>query len=272
MIYFLLTLNFLLMIVLPLLLGIWLVHRYKVSWLLFIIGAAGFIVSQIGHLPFNRFVLNPFIAGYMGPGETAVSHFIAALLLGLSAGVFEEVTRYLFYTFRKSMRRWDEGLMFGAGWGGVEAIILGVLAATTLINIYIYQSGLIETLVPAGQAAASAEAIATAAQQIEALLNAPLYTFILGAVERVFALILHLSLSILVLQAFLRRSIIWLLAAIGWHAAANTVAVFGALQGWDPLLIEALLGVAALISFLIIRAFRPQEASLAAAPAEGWTE
>jgi uncharacterized membrane protein YhfC len=259
MIYFLLTVNFLLMIALPLLLGIWLVRRYQVRWSLFFTGAAGFIVSQAGHLPFNQFVLNPWLSDYLAQGETAVRALVAGLLLGLSAGVFEEVTRYIFYTFKKDMRDWEKGLMFGTGWGGVEAIILGVLAATTLVNIYIYQSGLIETLVPADQAAAGAEAIAAGAQQIEELLAAPLYTFVLGAVERVFALILHLSLSILVLQAFVRHNIIWLFAAIGWHTVVNAAAVFGTLQGWDPLLIEAVLGAAALISFFIIRAFKPAD-------------
>ena len=261
MVYVLLSINFLLMIILPLLLGIWLVHRYKVPWSLFFIGAAGFIVSQIGHIPFNQLVINPYVERITDQSDTAAASLLAALLLGLSAGVFEEVTRYIFYRFMKDRRDWDEGLMFGAGWGGVESIIFGVLAATSIVNIYIYQNGLLETLVPADQLAGSAEAIAAGAQQIEELLKSPLWMFLLGAVERVFAITLHLSLSILVLQAFVRKNIIWLFAAIGWHALANTVAVFGALQGWDPLLIEAGLGVFAVISFFIIRYFRPQGGS-----------
>ena len=132
MVYALLTLNSLLMILLPLLLGIWLVHRYRVSWKLFLIGAAGFVVSQIGHIPLNQFVLNPFVRDFLAQGETVGRVLLAALLFGLSAGLFEEGTRYLFYYFRKSMRDWDEGLMFGAGWGGIEAILLGLLAAATM--------------------------------------------------------------------------------------------------------------------------------------------
>ncbi len=268
MIYVLLTINSLLMIVMPLLLGIWLVRRYRVSWKLFLIGAAGFVVSQIGHLPFNQFVLDPFIGDLLAQGETVRNTLIAALLLGLSAGVFEEVTRYLFYYVRKSMRDWDEGMMFGAGWGGVEAIIFGILAATSIVNIYIYQNGLIESFVPADQLAGSAEAIAAGAQQIEELVNSPPWMFLLGAMERLFAITLHLSLSILVLQAFVRRNIIWLFAAIGWHTVVNAAAVFGVLQGWDPLLIEAVVGLAAVISFLIIRYLKPAKSAL---PAGGET-
>ena len=205
-------------------------------------------------------MLEPFVKGILEPGETVGRVLVAALLFGLSAGVFEEVTRYLFYYFRKSMRDWDEGLMFGAGWGGVEAIIFGLLAATTVINVFIYQSGMIESLVPADQLAGSAEAVAAAAQQINELVNSPPWMFLLGAVERVFALILHLSLSILVLQAFVRKNIVWLFVAIGWHTLIDTIAVVGLLQEWDPLLIEAAIGVpAVIIGLLIIRTFKPQD-------------
>ncbi len=260
MVYALLTLNSLLMITMPVLLGIWLVHRYRVSWKLFLIGAAGFIISQIGHIPFNRYVLEPFVDSMLEPERMLGTVLIAALLFGLSAGVFEEVTRYLFYYFRKSMRGWDDGLMFGAGWGGVEAIVFGLLAATTVINVYIYQSGMIESLVPADQMAANAEAVAVTAQQVEELVNSPPYLFLLGAVERVFALILHLSLSILVLQVFVRKNIVWLFAAIAWHTAIDAIAVVGLYQEWDPLLIEAAVGIpAVIIGLTIIRYFKPQD-------------
>lgn len=258
MVYLLLTLNSLLMIFLPLLLGIWLVHRYRVSWKLFLIGAAGFVISQIGHIPFNQFVLDPFVRDFLEPGETLGRVLIAALLFGLSAGVFEEVTRYLFYYFRRSMRDWDEGLMFGAGWGGIEAILLGLLAATTVINVYIYQNGLLQNFMTAEELAGSAEAIAAGMAQIEELVNSPPWYFLLGAVERVIALVLHLSLSILVLQAFVRKNIIWLFAAIGWHTLVDAVAVVGLLQEWDPLLIEAAVGLPALlVGLFIIRYFKP---------------
>ncbi|MFN2124319.1 MAG: YhfC family intramembrane metalloprotease [Candidatus Promineifilaceae bacterium] len=261
MVYVLLTLNSLLMIIMPLLLGIWLVHRYRVSWKLFLIGAAGFVVSQIGHIPLNQFVLDPYVAGLLEPGKTIGRILIVALLYGLSAGLFEEVTRYFFYYFRKSMRGWDEGLMFGAGWGGIEAILLGLLAAMTIINVYIYQNGLLENFMSAEQLVGSAQEIAAVTAQIEELVSSPPWMFLLGAVERVFALIVQMSLSILVLQAFVRRNILWLFAAIGWHTLVDAVAVFGLLQEWDPLLIETTVGLMAMIGgLLIIRYFKPGEA------------
>ena len=256
MVYVLLTLNSLLMLILPVLLGIWLARRYKVGWKLFLLGAAGFVVSQIFHIPFNQFVLNPFVAGILEQGETIGRVLLAALLLALSAAVFVEFTRFIFYRFMKNKRQWDEGLMFGAGWGGIESIILGLLAASTIANVFIYQSGLIETVVPAEQLANNPDAIAAAAQQIEELVNSPPWMFLLGAVERVSAMVLQMSLSILILQVFVRKNIGWLFVAIGWHTLVNSVAVFGALQEWDFLLIEAVVAAAAIFSFFIIRYFK----------------
>ncbi len=116
---------------------------------------------------------------------------------------------------------------------------------------------MIETLVPAEQIANNPEAFNLAAQQIAELVSTPPWMFLLGAVERVSALVLQVSLSILVLQVFVRKSIIWLFIAIGWHTLVDAVAVFGSLQKWDVLLIEAAVAAFAVISFFIIRYFRP---------------
>ena len=53
MILVLLALNFLLMILLPLLLGRWIARRRGASWGLFGVGALAFVLSQVAHLPFN---------------------------------------------------------------------------------------------------------------------------------------------------------------------------------------------------------------------------
>ncbi|HHH82625.1 MAG TPA: YhfC family intramembrane metalloprotease, partial [Chloroflexi bacterium] len=54
-------LNALLMILLPLGLAIYLTRRFGLDWGLFGVGAVSFISSQVLHLPFNAWVLNPFL-------------------------------------------------------------------------------------------------------------------------------------------------------------------------------------------------------------------
>src|SRR3970040_1170087 len=130
----------LLMIAMPLALGAYLVRRSRGGWGLFLVGAVTFIGSQILHIPFNAYVLNPLLAsaGFgaeTGPGLTVA---LAAPLLGLSAGVFEEGARWLGYRFwiRKA-RTWPQGLVFGSGDGGAGAVFFWFLALATLIQLVV---------------------------------------------------------------------------------------------------------------------------------------
>lgn len=215
----------LLMVAMPLALGAFLVRGYKMGWGLFLIGAVTFIASQIFHIPFNSYVLNPFLASIgftaeTGPGVTLA---VAALLLGLSAGVFEEGARWLAYRFwiRKA-RTWPQGLVFGSGHGGAEAVILGLLALATLVQLIAIRGQDLASVVPAEQ-------LAAAQAQIEAYWAMPGWTFFLAAVERASSLAVQITLAVIVLQAFLRpRGGLWLLAAIGWHALVDAVAVYAA--------------------------------------------
>jgi hypothetical protein len=102
--------------------------------------------------------------------------------------------------------------------------------------------------------------------QIEAYWAAPWYAALLGALERVFALCLHLSLSVMVLQVFTRRKWHWLGLAIGWHALVDGAAVT-ALQLAGPYWTEALVGVFAAISLGIVYFLRPLEPGQEAGPA-----
>jgi uncharacterized membrane protein YhfC len=96
-------------------------------------------------------------------------------------------------------------------------------------------------------------------QQIDALFGLPWTMSLLGALERAFAICLHLALSVMVLQLFLRRNWLWLAAAILWHALVDATAVF-TIQYATPIrgphqaafLTEAVVAVYALISLGIL--------------------
>jgi uncharacterized membrane protein YhfC len=89
---------------------------------------------------------------------------------------------------------------------------------------------------------------------------------LVGALERVFALTLHLAFSLLVLQAFVRGSLRWLVAAIAWHAAVDAAAVFG-VQHWSLGATEAVVAANAAVALLVILALRPRSAGRAGAAA-----
>ena len=262
----------LLMIGMPLALGAYLIRRYRTGRSLFLVGAVTFIGAQIFHIPFNAYVLNPMLASIgfgaaTGPGLTLA---LAALLLGLSAGVFEEGTRWLVYRFwiRKA-RTWPQGVVFGSGHGGAEALITGMLALATLIQLIALQGQDLASVVPSEQ-------LAAAEVQVQSYWSTPGWVFFLAALERASSLAVQITLAVIVLQAFVRpRGGLWLLAAIGWHALIDAVAVYagfttgvyaGSVTG--TVMTEAIIVGLAAISLAMLFKLRPAaEAEFAPPPA-----
>jgi uncharacterized membrane protein YhfC len=240
------SLNAFVMIGLPISLGVLFVKRLRVEWRLFLVGAVTFVASQIGHLPFNSFVL-PGILDRLGFSvqQTGFPLVGAALILGLSAGVFEEGARYLVYRFwLRKERSWREALMFGLGHGGAEAIILGGLATYGLIQAIALRGVDLSSLVPADQ-------VADTAAQLEAYWSMPWYASLLGAVERCFALTIQISLAVLMLQAFTHKQVRWGVAGVLWHTLVDALSVF-AFRTWNAYAAEGLVALTAIASLVII--------------------
>jgi len=259
MLYFTHALNALLMMVMPILLGVFLARRLSLRWGLFGVGAATFIASQVVHIPLNSGLTALFAGKILPAPPDAWKLPFNAVVLGLTAGLCEEIARYLVYRYWiKSARTWREALMFGAGHGGVEAIILGALVALTFVNLVFLRDVDVAALpVPADQQA-------LAAKQIAEYWSAPWYATLLGAVERAFSLCFHLSAAVLVLQAFRRNNRLWLGAAILWHAAVDAVSVY-AVGRLGVYWTEAIVGVFALASVGMILALKPPDETLARA-------
>lgn len=240
-------LNGLLMLALPLALGVLLARRLGPRWGLFLAGAVTFVGSQALHIPFNLLLLNPRLE--LGQSALTVSFVLSAVLLGLSAGVFEELARYLVLrTWQREARSWREALMLGAGHGGVESMLLGVLVLLTLFQMIAYRGADLAALF-------SAEELPLAQQQLEAYWGAPAALSLLGAVERLFALALHLSLSVMVMRSFTHANRGWLAVAIGWHALVDAAGVLG-LPLLGPVATEGVIGFLALISLWLVYRLR----------------
>ncbi len=120
---------------------------------------------------------------------------VNAIILGLLAGIFEETARYILFRYiLKNARTWKEGILVGLGHGGVEALLLGILAAVTFVTMIGYRSIDLSTVpsIPADQ-------LELARQQVGTYWSSPWYAALLGLVERIFAICLHLSFSVMVL-------------------------------------------------------------------------
>jgi uncharacterized membrane protein YhfC len=212
----------LLEIAIPLGLGLWIVRRFGVSWNLFLLGAAFFIAVQILHTPLVLLTQGPLYAYLNGVfTDKLLVLVVLALYLGLLAGLFEEVGRYLVFKYyfpRKAHALFREnGLMFGAGWGGIESIIVALLVLSSMVS-YIVLSQSPDPFVGLPDDP-------TVVAQIEALLALTPLDILPGLLERMMTITLHIAWSVLVLAAVAegRRSL--LLLAVLWHAGVDAVVV-----------------------------------------------
>jgi uncharacterized membrane protein YhfC len=180
-------------------------------------------------------LLNPFLARVAPqPAPGSKDLILWGILLGLSAGLFEETARYLVLRFwRKEVQSWRQSLMFGAGHGGIEAVILGILGFISFLQLFFYRQFGTESLVPSGQA----EVLQTT---LRAYWDSSWYEHLWGALERFSVISIHLSATVLVYQSLRRKNLLWYLAAVLWHTLVDFFAVYAS-QSWGIPVTEAAL-------------------------------
>lgn len=173
------------------------------------IGAATFLVfalmlEQIPHVVLLPTVMKSGAAVYVLYGT-------------LCAGIFEETGRFVaFKLFCKKENDPRASIMCGLGHGGFEAMILlgmtMISYAITAVTINTLGTDVVFGSLPAEQ-------LATAEAQLEQLVQYNMSGALLGIAERILAMTLHTSLSVVVFAAIKMRGKLWLYpAAVLLHA------------------------------------------------------
>jgi uncharacterized membrane protein YhfC len=163
----------------------------------------------------------------------------------------------------KNVKTWAEGVLVGAGHGGVEAVLLGILGLTTVISMIAMRNADLAAFgIPADQ-------IELTRRQIEEFWSAPVYTAFLGLFERAFAISLHLSLSVMVLFSVVYRKPIWFWIALLWHAFVDALAVY-LLPIIGIVGVEGVVAACAVVSLIIL--FRLRSMFVDKAPDEVMVE
>ena len=248
-------------ILFPLLLAFWVGKKYRVRWKFFLYGVLVFFVCQLlTRVPAIQ-VIQYLLRDALKASQSLLIGWL--VIAAVTAGIFEEGGRYLGYRFlwRQERKSWDRALMYGVGHGGLESILLvGGLAIVGLVNVIVLSSMDVSQLPVTGEQLAQVQA---AKAQMEVM---PWWLPLLGGIERVFAMSIQVSLSVVVLQCFLRESLKWLWAAIGYHTLVDLVApllnqFIGMGKGMGPgvLWVEAVVAIFALFSlFLTLRLRGPR--------------
>ncbi len=221
--------------------------RLHVSWRYFWYGTLVFLVFQLITRVPAVYILNIILAQQLK--SSAFFRLTWRIVLALTAGLFEEVGRYVGYRLFMSHeeKTWNKAVMYGIGHGGLESIVLiGLLGLLSLFNIIVTSSLNLNAL--------STSQHALVVHQF-AIINAqPSWFSLLGAWERLWTLPIQIALSVMVLQVFRRKNIAWLWLAIAAHAVVDFTPVkISQMLGKSssPLLftesIIALFGIVALI-------------------------
>ena len=193
-------------------------QQTRISWL--IAGAVGFLVSaRVLELSIHYFCI---IA------ENPVSRFIngntvAFVLYGITmAGVFEESGRHIIlkYIMKKNRTR-ENAILYGIGHGGIE--ILAVLLPTMITSLAVavlFSRGDTETALRTLNITEETAAAALPAVQAAAAFNYGLMA--MNVIERLFALLLHIGLTVIVYYGVVNARKIYLPMAILLHMLMDT--------------------------------------------------
>ena len=233
-------------------------HWLQLRWRYAFYGAAVFLVFQLlTRVPVLQ-IFGPRVQAY-------VQHSAAMLwgwlfVLALTAGLFEEIGRYLGFRvfFRSEEKTWPKAVMFGIGHGGLESLWVGVTALFSTVQLWSLSHGGLDRL-PTEQR----QQIVT---QLARLAAQPAWVQLFGSWERTWAMLIQVAMAVLVLQVFARHSLVWLWLAIAAHALVDlasigTVQLLAAQPVRAMVATEALVGVFGLCSLWLIFHFRDDQAA-----------
>lgn len=207
-------------VILPLGLGLFFWKRTGGRWRFFFLGC---VIFPIFAMVLEQQAHGLLLGGSLGPTLQG-NIWLYALYAGLMAGIFEECGRWL--AFKLSLR-WSRGpedaLMYGAGHGGIEAVLLAGLTMVNniVISLALNRGGLAaveELMGPIPEAGLAA---------IRGMAATPAGAYFWTAFERLSAVGLHIALSVLVYAVARNRGKrwYWFPAAILIHALVDMAAI-----------------------------------------------
>ena len=193
-------------------------QQTKISWL--IAGAVGFLVSaRVLELGIHYFCIladNP-VSRFIN-GNTA-----AFVLYGITmAGVFEECGRcvILKYVMKKNRTR-ENAILYGIGHGGIEILAVILPAMITYLAVAVlFSRGDTENALRALNI--TEETAAAALPSVQAAAAFDYAMMAMNVIERLFALLLHIGLTVIVFYGVVNARKIYLPMAILLHMLMDT--------------------------------------------------
>lgn len=208
-------------------------------------GAAAFVVSQ--------FLLRLPLLNLLGQADwmrsLSANVWFSAIFAGLTAGLFEEFARFAGFQLLKYRRGWSDGVSFGVGHGGIEAILLVGLSNMNSVTVCrMINNGEYEPYMR--RLGRTDEEIAEGIRQFSALVPTEV---LMGGLERIFTMAIQIALTLLVLYAVRSGKFRYIWLAIGLHTLVDaSVGILANAFGWTVYPLEAVIGVYAVLAVLFI--------------------
>ncbi|UFT99131.1 YhfC family intramembrane metalloprotease [Radiobacillus kanasensis] len=216
------------------------------------------LVGIVVFLAFSQLLGNSVNAFVLHQNETTANFFksnpyLFAVYGSLSSSIFEEVGRFIGFAYLlKKYREWKDGISYGIGHGGVEAILIGGFASLqNIMTANLINTGKFDQMLEVG--GKQSEALMGVKQQ---LIQAPSEVFLLTGFERITVFILQIALSLLVLYAVRHKNLLYLFYAILIHGSVNFIVLISKVLEVHFLITEGVLLIAAVLSIVYMRRSR----------------
>lgn len=232
----------------PIIILIVLTKRIKGAFGIWIGGALGFIIPQLViRIPFLTLLSN--FNSYQN--FTNNHPVILGLLLAVSAALFETTGKLVVLKVAlKKKLSYMTGLISGLGHGGVEAI---TIIGFTYINNLFYSF-----LINYDKLSLFVKDEAMADYLYKALSNVSPYLFLLAGIERIFTMVFHVAIGVILTLFIIKgRSILGFFITVIIHFSLDFVAIMGQIWNYSPVVIELILLLFAIFALFAIIKIRP---------------
>lgn len=188
----------------PVAAAIWFWRRTRVPFTTILVGALTFFVMQI-------LLRTPllFIAGRVIPFDldSTSGLLVYSGFLAITAALFEEFGRLIFFKLFRRQGDWKNAVALGIGHGGIESIILvGLTVAANTVMLALLAMDLPMEL---------------PTEVVEQFTGVAPAMFLMGGIERILVLPVHVAFSILVVAGAVKRQWKYMALAIAGHTLLN---------------------------------------------------
>lgn len=243
----------------PVLLGLWLMRKYKSSWIVLVTGIVSFSLAQLLHIPALNGVKALFSNGTLPTPSQQWIPLVNGLAVGLLAAVCQESIRWIGMRLNaNNVKNFRDSQVFALGQGGAELLVVGGLLAYNLGTILFYNPG---AQIAKG---VSTTVVQNVMAQIASYWASPWYYGALGLFEHIVGFSAQVVFTIFIWKSVARHQPLFFLAAFFYHIISDGMTTFLSGLGWGLWQIEGISALFLLLNVLLVYMIWTDEGGLEA--------